>query len=413
MSRLLALSLLALSLLGCDPGAPPAPREDASTPPRADAGPPGRPTDPGCAGRPPTTVSGTVTFPNGSLPVARALVYVPTDPSVEPARSGTCGECLDRAALRAVTETDVDGHFVLTVPADASVIVIQKGPFRRQLPIAVQACADNPIDAAWSRLPRDASEGAVPRVAVVTGSYDHMESVLSRLGFGPSAVEIVDGNPELGGDGGAGFFRDRARLTSFDYVFVNCGAGIAESWDGPTALSEPAVVDNLRAFVEGGGRLYVTDLAHDVMEHTAPAAIDFGGQDGLSSTPEPLDRAESGPPIFDVAQAEVVDGDLRAWLRAAGGLDAADRMPLRGLSAGWVMVRSAPEAGARTWVRGPMGMSVRPLTVTTDRGCGRALFTSYHTIEGAGDGGPLSPQEMALAYLILEIGSCIEEPTII
>jgi hypothetical protein len=39
------------------------------------------------------------------------------------------------------------------------------------------------------------------------------------------------------------------------------------------------------------------------------------------------------------------------------------------------------------------------------------LFTSYHTLESDG-GSALSAQEQALAYLILEIGNCVEEPAL-
>lgn len=390
--------------------------------------PPPRPMD-ACAGRPATRIEGVVRFPNGTLPVSRALVYVPVDPSGAVPRSGTCGECIDRTGVWAVVETEVDGRFVLSdVPPDATMVVVQKGPFVRRVPVTLAPCADNELPAEATRLPRDSSEGEVPRIAVVTGTFDHMQTVLTRLGLSSSAIEIVAGDPDdpAPNDGGAGLFRDRDRLLAFDYVFVNCGAGLADSWAAASPLTERAMRDNIVAFVEGGGRLYVTDLAYDVLEVAMPSAIDFGGSAGTSETPEPIDGAESGPSIDRAVHAEVLDADLRAWLGETGALDAAGQMEVRGLEDGWVRVSRANPDRAVVWVRGPLDAdvvddpwgdpwdeptSVEPsaLTVTSDRGCGRALFTSYHTLHDGG-GATLSAQEQALAYLVLEIGNCIEEP---
>jgi hypothetical protein len=53
----------------------------------------------------------------------------------------------------------------------------------------------------------------------------------------------------------------------------------------------------------------------------------------------------------------------------------------------------------------------RPLTITFEAGCGRALFTSYHTVEEEASR-DWTAQEQILAYLVLEIGVCITEPQI-
>ena len=71
-------------------------------------------------------------------------------------------------------------------------------------------------------------------------------------------------------------------------------------------------------------------------------------------------------------------------------------------------------AGGKVWVSAPVvwagGKGVRPLTASCDyrgsdgSGCGRVMFSSYHTY---GDAPDLLPQERVLEYLILEIGACM------
>ena len=71
----------------------------------------------------------------------------------------------------------------------------------------------------------------------------------------------------------------------------------------------------------------------------------------------------------------------------------------------------------KAWVTGsnsgPLGGggAKKPLTVTFEpAGCGRVLYSTYHTTEGAHLG--LFPQERILLYLIMEIGVCSDNPVI-
>jgi hypothetical protein len=71
------------------------------------------------------------------------------------------------------------------------------------------------------------------------------------------------------------------------------------------------------------------------------------------------------------------------------------------------------DVGHKVWIEGPGAESWGvppadsnwPLTITGEYGCGRIMFTAYHTVESGGYVG-LSPQELVLMYLILEIGVC-------
>jgi len=48
------------------------------------------------------------------------------------------------------------------------------------------------------------------------------------------------------------------------------------------------------------------------------------------------------------------------------------------------------------------------MTISAEYGCGRMMFSTYHTDEGEHPG--LIPQELILLYIILEIGVCHDSP---
>mgnify|MGYP000706359898 FL=1 len=57
----------------------------------------------------------------------------------------------------------------------------------------------------------------------------------------------------------------------------------------------------------------------------------------------------------------------------------------------------------RVWVS-----AASPTTVSFRYGCGRVLYTTYHTQPSSETNGPLEAQALALLYLILEVGVCID-----
>ncbi len=67
------------------------------------------------------------------------------------------------------------------------------------------------------------------------------------------------------------------------------------------------------------------------------------------------------------------------------------------------------DVGHHAWVEGPCLTCIPadialPMTVSASHGCGRMMFSTYHTTESAHLG--LTPQELILLYVILEIGVC-------
>ena len=119
----------------------------------------------------------------------------------------------------------------------------------------------------------------------------------------------------------------------------------------------------------------------------------------LQALPAPLkDIGDGHPDLLSLPQVELVDN----W----SGIDEIPPVITQDEMGNDVDVGHYP------WVEGgcptcePTG--VRPMTISADYGCGRIMFSTYHTDEGAHAG--LTPQELILLYIILEIGVCHDAP---
>jgi len=375
------------------------------------------------------SVTGTIHMPNGVLPVSQAFVYLTTQ-NQPASRSGSCSQCLNPLTLASYATTAPDGSFELWAAPGTYRFFVEKGIFRRSAEVTVVSCSDDvALDPEATRLPRNNVEGVIPEIAVITGEFDRMEVVLARLGLGEvdasgrlvrSEFDVFAGrNPDnVSYSEGAQLIRDRARLLGYDYLFIDCGASVYSG--------SPEIVTNLQTFVEQGGRLYVTDLAFGYVEDAWPTAIGFvgSGSRGLGPEPEPYDLALAGD-AGQVVVGTIHDDSLAAWLRVIGALEPDGSVQLTSWGPGWAVMQGVSPEQGRTWVSGDVSWTDwsnvtsvsghQPLTVSFDRGCGRALFTSYHTIE-VPEGEPtppdLHPQELILGYLSVEIGACIDEPIV-
>ena len=399
------------------------------------------------------------------IPVAGAVVeVVASRPAAIP--EGVYCEPCQEASAGAVT-TDAKGNFVLgtLLPGDYW-LVIRKGQFRLERQVTIAEGEERALPAEWTTLPseHDPANGQwVPRIAVATGDYDELEDVLGKMGIGgvssegqwrsgPGADRIDfytnGGRTDVPVAGTFGeLVRDRARLMQYHIIFVPCSGDSHTS-----ALRDEQVLRNLQAYVAEGGKLYVTDWSGEWHDNVFPAFVrladeaGFGG-DQVDTPPEAFDPGMFGtldddswnPSRFGTADGDSYDADdaeaedemLRTWLdgqqapdpEGSGAVGTVDATNFPAVD-NWNTILELPDVQvgvgddglpayerAKAWVIGtsPLASGKKPMTVTYEpTGCGRVLFTTYHTTGRTHVG--LTPQERILLYLIMEIGVCKSGP---
>ncbi|MBX7084531.1 MAG: hypothetical protein K1X88_35325 [Nannocystaceae bacterium] len=369
------------------------------------------------------TLRGTVWAPNLEIPISGALVYVSTqDP--EPVPDGVyCSECVGVPCDANFVLTEPDGSFELPASAGpGQKLIVQKGEFLRVTDLDV-AQGDNAVDAVASSLPGQWNPDAgmwIPRIAVVDTFNDSIYNILAKIGLGQvdGSGALVQGSQQfnlLSQPQGGSLLDDLDEMRKYHIIFIPCMSQV-----GMGDLSELRIL-NIRQWVEEGGKFYVTDWANEYIYETFPDYQTLNGQNfdpdlgyydttgtvldpnllaWLQALPAPLKDIGAGHPnLLSLPQVELVDN----W----SGIDAIPPVITQDMMGNDVNV------GHHPWVEGvcqscsPVG-AARPMTISADYGCGRIMFSTYHTDEGAHAG--LTPQELILLYIILEIGVCHDEP---
>ena len=390
---------------------------------------------PKCADNTKVTITGKVTAPNQTDPVPGAAVYIPSNVPEDFPLEVRCEVCKTpgQTTNRWWTTTSAfNGSFTLTDVCPGSYwLVMQNGRFRRAVKITVPTGGNMQIKAGESRLPRKNKEftihDAVPRIAVATGDYDKMECVLLKMGLDSSAYDLYEGAKLLKNKQLNKTFADLVKtysaLKAYNIIFINCTDNTFES-----QLKNSLVQQNLKKYIEAGGRLYVTDWSYDWLEQMPDLApyIDF--EPGLSdSTPEAQNKGALGKGDIKVL-ADIKDPALAKWLGQFSGAIQNGKSQISHFLTQWVIMHKVSK-DVKTWVNGVIQSisgsinGSRPLTVTFNyKNCGKVLFSSYHT-EGRDEelkaypapakpfpnycAGKISPQDRILEYLIFDIANCV------
>lgn len=386
-------------------------------------------------GKPPTTISGTVYAPNGTLPLFGASVYVPiNDPGPLSVGAG-CSRCSDalQGGARVQTVSDDRGRFVLANPplgADVPV-VIQIGKWRRQVKVAnVTECADNPMPATATSLPRTKAEGDIPKIAMVSGNCDELECLMRKIGVadseftndsGPGAIHLYASNGLNAITGGqtlspmTALWGSLDKLKQYDAMFMSC-----ECTQRDTEKTQ-AMMTNIKAYADLGGRVYGSHY-HNIW-------ID-GKTNGTGAIPTPspawtriatCTQDGIGPINGIIDQVSNPKGAAFAkWMTNVMGSPSPGVVPL-------VMPKQMCEALDKTLAEQWLYSSgtekpqtfqfTTPIEMPLEQRCGKVVFTDMHvTGEGSQpgqpfptgcDGSPMSAQEKALAFSLFDIASCV------
>ncbi|MGH7280747.1 MAG: carboxypeptidase-like regulatory domain-containing protein [Polyangiaceae bacterium] len=344
-----------------------------------------------------STLTGTVLAPEGTIPIAGALVYF-TDQTPDPIPDGTyCDKCVSLPD-GTYTTTGSDGTFSLPAPQGHFNLVVQKGQFRRVRPIDTVG-GPQKVDKTMTTLPgkMDKANGDdIPKMALIDADYDKIDESLGKLGLAGAFDEYSEGAG--GANSQEALLSDPAKLAQYHFVFRGCSS----CDDGYS--SKGAYIKNLQDYVKAGGKLYVTDWSYEYVHQGWPQYLDFetDGETGFG-----------GGCIGEYdAPATTIDPGMKDWL----GAQSITSFSTEGNWSIITKVNSVNTTDAdgnptvvtpHVWIAGTSPDGETPNTVSFEDGCGRVLFSTYHT-EGTTGGGSTDflPQEKALMYVLLEVSVC-------
>ena len=392
---------------------------------------------PACTGGTVTRLTGKVFDPAGKVPLSNVDVFVPNAALASYTDGPACDTCAMALSGAPVVraKTDATGSFTLgdsasDVPVGAGIpLVIQVGRWRRQVTIDnVAACADTPVAVDATRLPRNQSEGHLPKIALTTGGADALECLLRKIGIsdseftpegGSGRVNFfagVDGtnkfNPTLGGasfTSVAPWWDDVANLRKYDMILHSC-----EGTENPSNKSMQARTA-LQQYADSGGRVFASHWHNYWFEHGPapwPTVANFQHQDDLAI-----------PFTATIDTSFQRGADLAQWLMNVGGSTAYGQLVIRGAQHTINTVGTG-----RQWIYSTSPRSVQYLDATTPftgPACGRVVLSDIHVSTGGAsstedDSSPslaypdgcrtteLSPQEKTLEFMIFDLSSCVD-----
>ncbi|NVB83106.1 MAG: carboxypeptidase regulatory-like domain-containing protein [Kofleriaceae bacterium] len=374
-----------------------------------DAGPPDAP----CL----TSISGKVFAPNGTLPLYNVMVYVPENPPVAFPEGVQCTSCASDVPGGAIAKaiTGTDGSFKLegVPPGENIPIIITTGKWRRRLTVPfVGQCVDLPIQDGTFRLPKNRSEGEIPRIAMVAGGCDGLGCILTKLGIDPSEFGTDINGPQrivwfqgVGGTSPAtlnatSLWGDLETMKKFDIILNSCECDVHnENKTSP---------DLLRQYADLGGRVFGSHFHYTWTRTLIPQwAGTANWQAGSSGTPDLVDMSHPA------GQA------LATWLQTVGASTTLGQVTLS---------QKTPAVGAVTpptvrWLYA--GAASNPtthyLSFQTPVGaepkdqCGKVVYAGMHVASGtvnasfpSGCNAAFTPDEKALVFLLFDLTACVD-----
>lgn len=367
-----------------------------------------------------TTISGTVYAPNGKDPLPDVLVYIPNAPVDAFIAGVSCpvvGQPPSGSPLVGTT-TAVDGTFtILNVPVGTNIpLVIQTGRWRRQVVVpSTLACSDTQFSVS---MPKNQSEGDIPKIAIATGALDQVECVLRKVGveeseftdpMGNGRINLFSGSFAPGARIGTStpsetlLMNDPALLSAYDVLMLPC--------EGSSSYTRTAgQLANLIGFANAGGRVYSSHFSYVWLFNNGPFAGVANWQVNQAQLPD-------GIATVDTSFAE--GQTLAQWLQLVGASTTQGQMAISTLrhdlngvnppTQSWLNLNNA---GAGN----PVMQFVFDTPIGAKNQCGRVLFNEYHVENPTSSpankafpaectNGPLTPQEKLLEFSLFELTS--------
>lgn len=393
-----------------------------------------------CPGKPRTTIKGTVYDPAGVNPLYNVMVYVPTtelDPIVD---GPSCLRCDGSASGRPIATalSDASGKFTLNnVPAGTSVpVVIQTGKWRRKIFLPeVKACQANEFtDQNTFRLPRNQTEGHLPKIAVTLGKVDCLECLLRRIGIADSEFTNPEGTGRVNlyyetgvttaYASGAPFpsadilYTSLDILSRYDMVLLSCHGEVKNR-----AMNQATTVKHVfKDYADKGGRVFASHYFYSFFRGQP------GTDDASSFKPTPFPVVATEWDGYDTTSYDIEMGFPKGlafadWLVNVGasqtkgiieldGVESPAKGLNRTLAQPWIYKKGGDEFPYFS-----LGMPTEK-AATPDEQCGRFVHTGIHvTLEkdaqkpfpfpDACRQGKLTPQELALEFLIFDLSACM------
>lgn len=366
------------------------------------------------------SVSGTVYAPNGVDPVPNALVYLPKEgnnaQNIDSARIAQsqievlpCGEPTEPYLLKQCSDYKGGFDFEGLNPGDI-LIRIRNGGFTKRIEVFVVSGENRVLTPTQSQLPTaDSEDGSTAKIAVIAGQYDKLQDVLKKLGMTESSgfeLFYPYGSGRAQTEKVISLISSADELSKYDLVMINCGSSLE------TYLEDEGIRSAIKAYVQNGGRLYVTDQAYDVVEQIFPRAIRFAGDPSNDAVKSSMNAAEQGTGGLQI-KAQVDDQTLLRWLRDrvcfdpiqsisnANCVNADGSVSISGFSGQWALMDSVGP-GTTAWISSQANGKYRPLTALFNHGAGKVLYSSYHT-HHSGNATVPTPQERVLQYFVFEV----------
>lgn len=389
-----------------------------------------------------TKLTGTVYSPAGNLPLYNVVVYVPVAGEEQPpiAEGASCDKCSGSMARGwAVALTDEAGKFTLEgVPEGDNVpLVLQVGKWRREVTVPhVAPCTTTNIDDPnLTRLPKNQTEGHLPKIAMVTGHSDALECLLRKLGIDDAEFTLDSGSgrvnmfygcasksgvfgankftPELGGgafpDAVSSLYANPTKLAGYDMLVLSCeGHGCDDQ-------KTPENGATLKGYADAGGRI-LFDHMHFRWFVKAVEAWEQIGE---------FDTGDDFPPdtAFTVQTGFPKGAAFSKWLVNVGASKTEGQLVIAKAQKS-AKVANAPLAQPWVETSGAIQyMSVNTpveMATTPENQCGRFIHTDLHVAGNstsfsdqntpfpqACDSGELTPEEKALAFMIFDLSNCV------